>query len=145
MIRGAVRSERGTVSAMVVVLAVFLMIMAGLVVDGGTALNARQRAIDDAEQAARVAANQIDEAQLRSAGVVVVTWPAAADAAAAYLQDRGYAAAEIDVSPGDGGSVVVTVSDTIETRLLSLAFIPSFTVTGRATARPAVGIDQESS
>lgn len=136
-------SERGAMSALVVVLFVFLMILAGLVVDGGNAINARQRAIDDAEQAARVAANQIDMAQLRADGQVTIVWPDADTAARAYLDQRGYEPGNVQVVPAAGGGVTVTVESTVSTQLLSLAFIPSFTVAGRATARPAVGIDQE--
>ncbi|HLT61613.1 MAG TPA: pilus assembly protein TadG-related protein [Microlunatus sp.] len=130
-------------SALVVVLFVFLMILAGLVVDGGNAINARQRAIDDAEQAARVAANQIDMTQLRANGQVTIVWPDADTAARAYLGQRGYQPGNVQVFPAADGGVTVTVESTVSTQLLSLAFIPSFTVTGRATARPTVGIDQE--
>lgn len=139
---GPADRERGTISALVVVLFVFLMVLAGLVVDGGNAINARQRLIDDAEQAARLAANQIDMDLLRSSGQVAVVWPAAGTAAQAYLAERGYDAGQVTVAP-DGDGVAVTVVDTVPTQLLSLAFIPSFTVHGQATARPAVGIDQE--
>lgn len=134
--------ERGTVSAVVVVLFVFLLILAGLVVDGGNAVNARQRAIDDAEQAARVAANQISEVALRGGSQVVVDAVAADAAARDYLVHRGYASDQIwVVSTGD--SVEVTVHDTVETQLLSLALIPTFDIEGVASARTAVGIDQE--
>jgi Flp pilus assembly protein TadG len=136
-------SERGAMSALVVVLFVFLMILAGLVVDGGNAINARQRAIDDAEQAARVAANQIDMGQLRADGQVTIMWPDAGAAARTYLGERGYSPGNVQVVPAAGGGVTVTVESTVRTQLLSLAFIPTFTVTGRATALPAVGIDQE--
>lgn len=137
----AVRGEKGAISALVVVLFVFLLILAGLVVDGGNALNARQRAIDDAEQAARVAANQIDIGTLRASGDVVLL-PSAGDAARSYLVSIGYSGANVDVN-NTGAEVIVQVERTVSTQLLSLAFIPSFTVSGRATARPAVGIDQE--
>src|SRR5690606_18729017 len=123
-------SERGSMSALVVVLFVFLMILAGLVVDGGNAINARQRAIDDAEQAARVAANQIDMTQLRANGQVTIVWPDADTAARAYLGQRGYQPGNVQVFPAADGGVTVTVESTVSTQLLSLAFIPSFTVTG---------------
>lgn len=136
------RDERGSVSALVMVLAVALMIVAGLVVDGGNAINARQRVIDDAEHAARVGANQIDEAVLRTTGEVAILGSEASDAATGFLLARGYEPGEIDVASSADG-VSVAVSDTVSTLLLSLVGIGSFTVQGEATARPAVGIVEE--
>lgn len=66
------RSERGAISAMLVTLIVMLFVLAGLVVDGGFAINARQKIYDDAEQAARAAANQIDIETLRATGEIVI-------------------------------------------------------------------------
>lgn len=138
----AARGERGSVSALVIVLAVALMVVAGLVVDGGNAINARQRIVDDAEQAARVGANQIDEVLLRTTGDVVIQGPEAADAAADFLLARGYGLGEIDVA-SSADQVSVAVTGTVSTDLLSLIGIGSFTVEGEALARPAVGIVEE--
>ncbi|PZS31970.1 MAG: TadE family protein [Pseudonocardiales bacterium] len=67
--RGA---DQGSMAVYVVVLTPFLLMMAGLVVDGGGALVARQRAADEAGQAARTGANQLDLAQLRDNDVRVI-------------------------------------------------------------------------
>ena len=45
--------ERGQVTAFVVVIIVALLAMAGLVIDGGSALAAKRRAINEADSAAR--------------------------------------------------------------------------------------------
>jgi hypothetical protein len=144
---GAKRSlgdpERGAISALAVALFVALMVLAGLVVDGGNAINARQKIIDDAEHAARVGANQIDVGTLRGSGDVVVMWPAARSEAVSYLVGLGYDASRISVVPGGANEVVVVANDTVSTQLLSLIGIGTFDVRGQATARATVGIIQE--
>lgn len=138
------QSERGAISVLVIGLFLALMVMAGLVVDGGNAINARARATDDAEQAARAGANQINEDLLRSSGQVQIEQGAAYNAAVAYLTGPqvGYSAGEIQVVPA-ADEVTVTVSTTEPTDLLSLIGIGSFDVSGTASARPAPGIVQE--
>ncbi|MGH3387587.1 MAG: pilus assembly protein TadG-related protein, partial [Actinomadura sp.] len=42
--------DRGTVSIFTVIFALFVILLAGLLVDGGLAIHARQRAADIAEQ-----------------------------------------------------------------------------------------------
>src|SRR5690625_6119566 len=85
-IRRRLRSERGSFSAMIIGLIVMLLMVAGLVVDGGLALNARAQTYDDLEQAARVGANEISEDALRSSGEVVLIPGEAEAAAAGFLQ-----------------------------------------------------------
>lgn len=135
-------SERGAFTAVVVVLFVALMVLAGLVVDGGNAINARQKIADDVEQAARLGADQIDIATLRATGNVIVLQDQARAEAVAYLAGLGYAPGRVGVGFA-GNEVSVSAEDTIRTQLLSLIFINSFEVRGVAVARPAVGIDQE--
>ncbi|MDF5751262.1 pilus assembly protein TadG-related protein [Spongiactinospora sp. TRM90649] len=60
--------ERGSMSIFVVVFSVVVFLLAGLLVDGGAAINARLRANDVAEQAARAAADVIDQEHLRETG-----------------------------------------------------------------------------
>ena len=62
------RSDRGTISIYVAFLAPAILALAGLVIDGGGALVAKQRAADQAEQGARAGANAIDIAVLRDTG-----------------------------------------------------------------------------
>lgn len=133
------RSEDGAMSAMIVTLIVMLFMLAGLVIDGGFAINARQRIYDDAEQAARAAANQIDLEALRETGQVVLLEADAVQAGRAYMTERGYDPGRVDVAAG-AGEVTVTASDTVNTSLLQLIFIDSFDIEGTATSRPAVGI-----
>lgn len=54
------RNERGSLAPMVVILALMILSLAGLVIDGGRQLGARSRAIGYAQEAARVGAATID-------------------------------------------------------------------------------------
>ena len=133
--------QEGTASVFVLGMVVVLMAVAGLVVDGGRAVNARAAAMDAAEQAARCAANQLDPGALHD-GVMRID-PAAAEAAATdYLLAQGYPQAGITVA-ADEHQVTVAVRDTETTTLLSLAGIASFDAEGHATARAAIGILDE--
>ncbi len=131
--------ERGAISALIVGLIVMLFVVAGLVVDGGLAINARQSTYDDAEQAARAGANQVDTLTLRTSGVVTILPAQAQSAAVDYLIGRGYDPGRIQVSVQQN-EVTVTAERTVDTSLLQLIFISSFDVSGSATARPATGI-----
>ncbi len=134
--------DSGAASVMVLALVVVLMVVAGLVVDGGRAVNARAAAMDAAEQAARAGSNQVDGATLRATGEVVIDPVAAQAAAVDHLVARGYDAGRISVE-SDAQRVHVTVRQTVPTSLLSLVLVRSFEVEGSATARAAVGIVEE--
>ncbi|WP_129668074.1 TadE/TadG family type IV pilus assembly protein [Phytoactinopolyspora endophytica] len=135
------QAERGAVSALVVVLIVMLFAVAGLVYDGGRAINARQQAFDDAEQAARAGADQIDIDLFRGSGLVRVV-PERAEAEArdflAGLPGRSYDTIVVQMT--GVAAVRVVVERTVPTGLLGLVFVDSFDVRGSAVAQPDVGI-----
>lgn len=135
-------AESGAISAMIVTMIVMLFLLAGLVVDGGFALNAREKVYDDAEQAARAAANEIDIEHLRATGEVVILQGAATQRAQQYMSDRGYDPSRVDVDVG-AGEVTVWAERTVDTSLLQLILIDEYNVEGQATSRPAVGITGE--
>lgn len=134
--------DQGTASAFVVGMVVVLFALAGLVADGGRALNARVAIMDDAEQAARAGSNQVEKASLRGSGAARIDGPAARDAAVAFLTAQGYDASRMTVTTS-ATTVEVTVSDVVPTSLLQLALIDSFEIEGSATARAALGITDE--
>jgi Flp pilus assembly protein TadG len=136
------RREAGAATVFVVTFAVVLLVLAGLVVDGGLALNARQRVADDVEQAARAGSQHLDLVALRTRGLVRINPVEARGAAANFLRGRGYPASGIQIS---ATATQVTAAATIQqpTALLSLIFIDHFTVTAQGQARPAVGITGE--
>jgi len=131
--------DAGSASVYVLGLVVAMLVLAGLVVDGGRAVNARSTAADVAEQAARAGVMQLDPAPMGS-GRVRVDVNAAQIAAGAFLAARGYDQFTVAASATD---VQVTVRTTVKTALLSLIMIPTMEVRGSATARPAEGIVNE--
>jgi Flp pilus assembly protein TadG len=134
--------ESGAATIFVVTFAVVLLVMAGLVVDGGLAINARQRVADDVEQAARAGSQHLDEASLRGSGLVRIDPEPAQRAARDFLAKRDYPAAGVTVS-ADPQHVLVTAQIEQPTALLSLIFIDHFTIRAQGQARPAVGITGE--
>jgi len=134
--------EDGAASVFVLGLVVVLMIVAGLVVDGGRAVNGRAAAMDAAEQAARAGANQLLLDSTRGDGGARLDPVTARAAAVESLVAQGYDAARITVT-ADENQVSVTVRDDVPTALLSLALIFSIEVEGRATGRAALGIQDE--
>ncbi len=122
----------------VVITTVALLAGAGLVIDGGTALAARGRAIGDAYAAARAGAEALDQSAFATAGTVTDD-PAAAAAAAhqALAVDGDDAGAEVSV---DGRVVTVRVTITAPTNLLGVVGIDTLTVHGEGSARAVYGV-----
>ncbi|HEY0470296.1 MAG TPA: pilus assembly protein TadG-related protein [Kribbella sp.] len=136
-LRSRRRSQRGSATVFLLGFAAVLMVGAGLVVDGGLALNKRSQLTDDAEQAARSGANAIDVDTLRSTGVLTVNPDAARAVATDFLSQRGYTNISVVVN---GNEVNTSAEATVDTAILSLIGIDKFTVTGQATATPETGI-----
>jgi Flp pilus assembly protein TadG len=84
------RGEQGTITVFVTIMAFALLVIAGLVYDGGVALAAKRRAINVAEQAARAGAQELDVPLLRSTGAYQVDPGLAQQSASAYLSSVGY-------------------------------------------------------
>lgn len=125
------RDERAAATVFVVGMAVVLLAAAGLVVDGGTALNARMKLADEVEQAARAGAQEIDETRLRENGEVRLNTAEAGNRARTYLVSLGHPAPYVDSQPT---YVTVTADDRVQTRLLGLVGINSFDIHATATA-----------
>ena len=94
------RDERGTATAFILGFAIVLLACAGLVVDGGTAINERMKLADNTEQAARAGAQAIDLTALRQDNVVRLDPAAARAAADGYLAGIGYRNYSADVVRG---------------------------------------------
>ena len=122
--------ESGMVTAFVVVFTLALLVMAGLVLDGGLALAAKVQAIDDAQAAARAGAQAIDIPLYRATGQITLDPEAATADAEAYLADAGHTG----TVAVNGEQVTVTVTISQPTQLLSLAGVGHITVTGSGSA-----------
>jgi Flp pilus assembly protein TadG len=133
------RADRGSATVFVVGFAIVLFACAGLAIDGGRAINARDRVNDVAEQAARAGAGQLDDESLRAedGAVVLNTDDAKAEA------NRFVKQANPDYTPitsADAGSVTVRVEWTYRTAILGIVGINSMAVSGAATASPVTGV-----
>ncbi len=132
--------EAGSATVFILGMALVMLAMAGLVVDGGLAINARQRVNDDVEQAARAGALNLDIAALRDGGKVRIDPGPASEAAAQFLADRQYPGDKVQIT-ANGEQITVTAELVRPTTLLSLIGVKSFTVKASGEAEPSVGID----
>ncbi|MCE7080605.1 TadE/TadG family type IV pilus assembly protein [Streptomyces sp. ST2-7A] len=71
---GTARADRGSGAVITVFFAVVVLGLAAFIVDGGMAIAQRERAMDIAEQAARYAAQDLDEEALRSGAAVGINF-----------------------------------------------------------------------
>ena len=128
-------AESGMVTAFVVIFTLALLLMAGLVLDGGLALAAKVQAIDDAQAAARAGAQAIDIPTYRASGQITLDPAQATADAERYLAAAGHTGT-VQVN---GEQVTVTVTITQATQILSLAGIDHLTETGTGTATAEQG------
>jgi Flp pilus assembly protein TadG len=137
--------DRGSISLFLAIFTVAAFALLALLVDGGTAINAKERAADVAEQAARAAANQIDVADLRSVTPNVVIGQGACQAAENIVEQyqlTSHTSASIKNCDAPEGSTMATIVVSVGTTPLFPLFFGNFTMTASATAYPACGITQ---
>ncbi len=131
--------QDGSISAFVVLLLVAILVLMGLVVDGGSALTAQQAASDEAQQAARAGAGALSVNALRS-GTLQLDSAAAVSAAEAFTVAAGH--------PGtasvSSGVVTVSVHYRVPTSLLGLVGVNSLPVSATASAVDVEGITEGS-
>jgi Flp pilus assembly protein TadG len=139
--RQVVNSHRdaGNASIILVLITPAIYGVAGLVVDGGRALNARQHAANQAEHAARAAADAVDVDAIRTGAGLAIDPLAARRAAERYLAAAG-ATGTVSLGPQ---SVTVTVKASTQTAFFAVIGVNHISVTGTATARPARGVVTE--
>jgi Flp pilus assembly protein TadG len=134
-------SERdaGTVTVFIVGFMLALLFVAALVFDGGQVLNARRRAANVAESAARAGAQALDAHAARASSDAPIDVTGAEVAGKSFLRTAGY---DGTVSV-QGSAVVVEVTIAQRTFLLGLAGVADVTVRGRGQARAVRGIVEE--
>lgn len=124
------RRDRGvSLSAFVMTVVVALLMMGGLVIDGGAQSNASRECQQVAAEAAR--AGQDAAALNRAAGVGTVDTHAIRAAALQVLADHPEVSHDVQI---DGDTVVVRTSRSVPTTFLSLARIDSLDASGEARA-----------
>lgn len=124
--------QEGTIAIYMAVMAVGLMVMAGLVIDGGAAIAARGRAADIAAEAARAAADSLTQVSLRGTSPAALQIdPAAAESAATRVLALRGATGEISIGQHE---VTVIAHVPQQAAVLSAVGITDLTGTARATA-----------
>jgi Flp pilus assembly protein TadG len=135
-VRGA-DHESGALSLMIVILFVVLAALAGIVVDGGAELNAREQAYALAQEAARAGATNVDVSRAYAKGSFVVDPQQAIAAASSYLDQASQHRYTVSAN---GDTIRVSVTITEPTRLLAVIGVDSFTCTESATASLVTGV-----
>lgn len=136
------RKEEGAAAVVLLLLTPALFGLAGLVLDGGRQLAARQQAADLAEQAARAGADHLDVSALRATGTSAVSSSAAQAAACTYVTTAEPAAscsATVITSPS-GQQVQVRVRTSSPTVLLTLVGVDRLHTDATGTATAVTGI-----
>jgi Flp pilus assembly protein TadG len=133
------RDERGTVTVFVTVFMFALLVVAGLVIDGGNILAARREAANVAESAARAGAQALDETAARSGEGQHLNPMAARRRAEDYLMSAGFGGS-VSVN---GDTVVVEVTITQRLFILGVGGLADTAVTGRGQARGSSGVLDE--
>ena len=131
------RDEDGSATIFVIGFAIVLFLCAGLVIDGGMAINKRMRIADDAEQAARIGADSIDVELFRTTEQLVISPQLAEQRIAGYMNDLDHPAGQWNADCGEQ-QCEVQVSDTSKAYILSL-FGVTFPVRASAVAVPDTG------
>jgi hypothetical protein len=144
-----IQGERGSVTVFTAVFAIAVIFLLALILDGGSALNAKERAMDIAGQAARAAADTIDLQALRTSGTAVIgpgACTAAAHLVSNYGQLLGHGLDKVTstamvhcVAPP--GSRLATVQVTVSTRPLVPGIFAAFHESAQASATPECGIN----
>lgn len=133
---GGLRDESGQAFAWVAVFLPALLVVLGLVVDGGRAFVSRRDLQNLADGAAAAAAMQIDTTTYATSNVVQLDPSRAQAAAEEYLGAHPAVSATVTV---EATSVEVTVRERWPTVFLKLFGIQSVTMTARATAQADIG------
>jgi len=144
MRRPVLEGERGSVTLFVLLFSITALVLASLLVDLGSAVNAQERAADLAEQAARAGANAIDPADLRSGQVTLDQGPAcqaAQQVIQQYATVSGIDAAMTQACTFPGPRQV-TVYVTVTARPLIALGLGSFTMKAHETACAEPGINE---
>ena len=128
------RDERGSVTVLLLGLFLSLIVVAGLVFDGGAIIAGHREADAEAEGAARAAAQQMSAIALHS-GTVGIDQSLAQQAVNRYLAPSGHTGIAIV----NGDNVTVTVSYPVSLQILSVVGFNDKTVTGTGSATAIEG------
>lgn len=134
--------DRGSIAVFTAFFAFAVMLLLAVLVDGGSALSARERAADVAEQGARAAVTDLSVGSLRT-GTVAVDWATACGYAQQAVRDYaatfGSSASVDSVSCVQGTSPrMATVTVTVTSKPVIPGF-PALTMTATQSASAVCG------
>ena len=132
------RDDTGSVTVFAVISVLGLLLIVGLVTDGGAKLQAAQRADAIAAKAARAGGQVLDLPAAVTGTRVIVDRRGAVAAARAFLNAAGQVGA-VSLGP-DGTTLDVTVTTTSPTVFLALIGISTLTATGHGQVALVHGI-----
>jgi Flp pilus assembly protein TadG len=141
--------DRGSVAVFTAVFAIAVIFLTAMIMDGGIAMNARERAVDIAGQAARAAAGDIDVGALETTGQAQIGQGACAIASQLvqrYAQLDSGGVDKVDTATmvscdAPAGSEQATIIVQITTQPL-VGVLGGFTETGQDSAVAECGIAQ---
>ena len=139
-------SEAGSATIFLLAIIPVLVILLGLVYDGGEAYTAHTRALNLAEQAARTGAQEVDLATVRAGGPYRLNRPRAIGAATAFLAGSGLHGGQVRIiaDPQTGRDAVqVSVPWSVATSFLGIIGKSTIGGTATASARDAAGVTSE--
>lgn len=140
------RSERGSITPFVVIIAFAVLLLAGLVVDGGAQMNAHGRAIAYAQEAARAGAQGLDlqdprlDLDFNLAEELANSYCADAKAKDAELVSCDATIIEVADKTSTHKAVEVRTRVDVPTIMLSIVGVGSLSASGNALASPMPGI-----
>lgn len=126
------RDERGSVTVWLAMFSLVVLVMIGLVVDGGGKVRTQQRAQDLAAQAARIAGEQLQPDLAISGQAALVQTSQARRAAQTYLTAAGVTGTIIIRA---NRTITVQVADHYQPVFLNLIGVGRLDVTATATAQ----------
>lgn len=140
--RDARREDRGSGAAAVIIFSFVFLALAAFVIDGGLSISQRERAADIAEQAARYAAEDINQADLRANGTVVINFADCAARVRQFAVDSGLGPDDVAASgctAADAKEVTVEIQLTYRPVLTGMFYDHPIQVHGTAQADPLTG------
>lgn len=134
--RARLGEDRGSGAAAVIIFAVLFLAIAAFVIDGGLSISQRERAADYAEQAARYAAQDLDQEALRE-GRPAINFANCGARVRAFVREAGLSGADVAGSRCTSATaerVEVEIQLTYEPVLTGLFYQGSITVHGSSAA-----------
>ncbi|MFB8237438.1 pilus assembly protein TadG-related protein [Kitasatospora purpeofusca] len=139
-VRNGHRPDRGALSIFVAICAAVVVVVIALVVDAGGKLRVAERVDAYAQEAARMAGQQLDEAALlRGEGYKLRARQYVESAANSYLALHGLSAYRVEFSP-DNTTVTITVQ--AEFRPVMLGELAARKITGKGSATLVHGVKE---